>query len=134
MIPTERDERVRTPAERVNGHSNGSLLSRVASDDRVILAVAGEIDLASAEKFSDDVRELTAGENGEIVLNLQDCSFIDSTGIRAVIMLARELEARGQSLVLCGLNGSPRRVFEITGLLDGPDFEIRDGSPNPSAG
>jgi anti-anti-sigma factor len=95
----------------------------------VILAVAGEIDISSAEGFSDDVRALMEGVEGEVVLSLQNCRFIDSSGIRALIMLARELRTRGQTLVLSGLNGGPRRVFEITGLLDGRDFEIRDGSP-----
>jgi anti-anti-sigma factor len=124
LVPKERDERLDAPGERVNGHSG--LLSRVASDDGVILAVAGEIDIATAEEFSEGVCALTAGEKGEVVLNLEGCDFIDSTGLRAVILLARELQSRGQMLVLSGLNGSPRRVFEITGLLDGPDFEIRD--------
>jgi anti-anti-sigma factor len=98
----------------------------------VILAVAGEIDISSAEEFSDDVRAQMEGVEGEVVLSLQNCGFIDSTGIRALIMLARELRTRGQTLVLSGLNGGPRRVFEITGLLDGRDFEIRDAAPDVS--
>jgi anti-anti-sigma factor len=73
------------------------------------------------------------GVEGEVVLSLQNCGFIDSSGIRALIMLARELRTRGQTLVLSGLNGGPRRVFEITGLLDGRDFEIRDAAPDVSA-
>jgi anti-sigma B factor antagonist len=128
----ERDERAPATGEQVNGHSNGDLVSRVASDDHVILAVAGEIDISSAEKFSDGVRALTAGENGEVVLDLRGCDFIDSTGLRALILLARELRARGQTLVLSGLNDGPRRVFEITGLLQGPDFEIREAATEMS--
>ena len=99
----------------------------------MILAVAGEIDISSAEEFSDDVRALVEGAEGEVVLSLQDCGFIDSTGIRALILLARELRTRGQTLVLSGLNGEPRRVFELTGLLDGRDFAIRDEAPYMSA-
>jgi stage II sporulation protein AA (anti-sigma F factor antagonist) len=99
----------------------------------VILAVAGEIDLSNAEEFSDGVRALMDGE-GEVVLSLQNCGFIDSTGIKVLIMLARELRTRDQTLVLSGLNGGPRRVFEITGLLDGQHFEIRDAAPDVSAG
>ena len=73
------------------------------------------------------------GAEGEVVLGFQDCGFIDSTGIRALIMLARELRTRGQTLVISGLNGGPRRVFEIAGLLDGRDLEIRGEAPDLNA-
>jgi anti-anti-sigma factor len=127
LIPKERNQRPLAPGEQVNGHANGRSLSRVASpDDGVILAFAGEIDLSTAEEFRDDLCELTDGEKGEVVLDLENCGFIDSTGLRTLIMLGRELRTRGQTLVLTGLKDAPRRVFEITGLLDGPDFVIRD--------
>jgi stage II sporulation protein AA (anti-sigma F factor antagonist) len=134
LVPKELDERPLTRGEQVNGLSNGHSLSRIASaGNGVILAVAGEIDLSNAEEFSDGVRALMDGE-GEVVLSLQNCGFIDSTGIKVLIMLARELRTRDQTLVLSGLNGGPRRVFEITGLLDGQHFEIRDAAPDVSAG
>lgn len=134
MIAKELDERPLTRGEQVNGHSNGHSLSRIASaGNGVILAVAGEIDLSNAEEFSDGVRALKDGAEGEVVLSLQDCGFIDSAGIRALIMLARELRTQDQTLVLSGLNGGPRRVLEITGLLDGRVFEIRDAAPDMSA-
>ena len=123
MTPTELGARPLTRDERVNGLS----LSRVSSGhDDVILAVAGEIDISNAEELVDGVRSLVDGAEGEVVLRLQDCGFIDSIGIKALIVLARELQTRGQTLVLSGLNGEPRRVFEITGLLRGRDFAIRD--------
>ena len=126
MTPTELGARPLTRDERVNGPS----LSRISSGhDDVILAVAGEIDISNAEDLADDVRSLVDGAEGQVVLGLQDCGFIDATGIKALIVLARELQTRGQTLVLSGLNGEPRRVFEITGLLDGREFAIRDHAP-----
>ena len=123
MTPTELGARPLTRDERVNGPS----LSRISSGhDDVILAVAGEIDISNAEDLADDVRSLVDGAEGQVVLGLQDCGFIDATGIKALIVLARELQTRGQTLVLSGLNGEPRRVLEITGLLGGRDFAIRD--------
>jgi anti-sigma B factor antagonist len=129
LISKELDGRPQTRGEPVDGYS----LSRIAAaGNGLILAVAGEIDISSAEEFGDDVRALVDGADGEVVLSLQNCDFIDSTGIRALIRLAQELRTRGQTLVLSGLNGEPRRVFEITGLLDGQDFELRDAAPDMS--
>jgi anti-sigma B factor antagonist len=95
----------------------------------MILAVGGEIDISNAEEFGDEMSSLVDGANEEVVLNLQDCGFIDSTGIKALIKLARELRTRGQTLVLSGLNGGPQRVLELTGLLDGGDFTVRGDAP-----
>ena len=131
MIPTELEARPLTRGEQVNGHS----LSAIASaDDGVTLAVAGEIDISNAEEFVEDVRSLNGGAENEVVLDLQNCGFIDSAGIRALIVLARELRTRGETLVLSRLNGEPRRVLELTGLIDGLDFAIRDEAPDMNPG
>lgn len=123
MISKELNGRPLTRAEQVDGHS----LSRIAfPGNGVILVVEGEIDISSAGEFSDHARALTEGAEGEVVLSFENCGFIDSTGIRALIGLAWELRTRGQTLVLSGLNGQPRRVLELTGLLDRRDFELRD--------
>lgn len=90
------------------------------------MTVTGEIDISNAERFGDEVRELMDGAEGEVILSLDDCGFIDSTGIKALITLAQELRTQGQTLVLSGLTGGPRRVFEVTGLLDRGAFEVRD--------
>ena len=130
MIPRELNGRPLTRGEQVNGHS----LSRIASaDNGVILAVAGDIDISSAAEFSDGARALMEGAEGEVVLSLENCGFIDSTGIRALIGLAQELRTRGQTLVLSGLNGQPRRVFELTGLVDRREFEMRIQRPDMTA-
>ena len=130
MISTELNGRPLTPGGTAIGHS----LSRIpCAGDGVILALAGDIDISSAEEFSDEVRALMEGAEGEVVLSLENCGFIDSTGIRALIGLARELRTRGQTLVLSGLNGQPRRVFELTGLLDRRDFEMRDPASDKRA-
>jgi anti-sigma B factor antagonist len=129
LILKERDTRPLTTGEQVNGHS----LSRIPSaDDGVILAVVGEIDLSNAEEFVDEVRSLVGGAEGEVVLSLQNLRFIDSIGIGALYMLARELRTQSQTLVLSGLDDQPRRVLELTGLLDGGGpFEIRDAALSP---
>jgi stage II sporulation protein AA (anti-sigma F factor antagonist) len=133
LDPRELDGRPPARPERANGHANGYELARIASGGNgVVLELAGEIDLANAEEFGDQVRGLIDSAEDEVVLNLRDCGFIDSSGIRAVVMLARELRTRGQTLVLAGLNGGPRRVFEIAGLLDRREFELRDAAPGMS--
>jgi anti-anti-sigma factor len=97
---------------------NGYSLSRIARNgDGPTLAISGEIDIANADAFTREVNSLSEGANGQVVLDLQDCFFIDSTGIRALMVLAREQRARGRTLTLSGVAGEPLRVLELSGLL-----------------
>ncbi|HXE98891.1 MAG TPA: STAS domain-containing protein [Solirubrobacterales bacterium] len=82
------------------------------------LAISGEIDISNAEAFTEEVRLLFNGGNGEMTLNLQHCVFIDSAGIRALVVLAQEQQARGRTLKLSGVTGEPERVLRLSGLLD----------------
>ena len=97
----------------------------------LILAVSGEIDLSNVKEFSDRVHLLLNGAKGQLVLDLQNCGFIDSTAIRALVALADELRSRGQTLALSGLTGEPQRVLGLTGLLDSGLFAI-DGEAKGS--
>jgi anti-anti-sigma factor len=98
--------------------ANGYSLSRTARNGDLTLDISGEIDISNAEAFTDQVNSLDGGGDGQLTLDLQKCLFIDSTGIRALMALAKEQQARGQTLELSGVTGEPRRVLGLTGLLD----------------
>ena len=55
---------------------------------RAELVVSGEIDMACATEFLDAVRSIRA--DGPLCLRMTDVSFMDSSGIRALLTLARE--------------------------------------------
>ena len=98
---------------------NGYSLSRTARNGAgVTVALSGELDIANAEAFIDEVHSLIEGADGQVALDLQNCLFIDSTGIRALMVLAQEQQARGQRLKLSGVTGEPLRVLGLSGLLD----------------
>jgi len=98
---------------------SGFSLSRVARDgDGATLAISGEIDIANADAFTDEVHSHLEGADGQVTLDLQNCHFIDSTGLRALVALAEEQRARAQTLKLSGVTGGPLRVLELSGLLD----------------
>jgi anti-anti-sigma factor len=95
----------------------------------VTVAIAGEVDIASAGAFTDELRSLLHGAEGQVTLDFQGCRFIDSTGIRALVALAREQRARGRTLALSRLGGEPLRVLRLSGLLDSKLFATRSESP-----
>ena len=110
--------------------ANGCSLSRIAHNGGgVAVAIAGEVDIASADAFTDELRSLLHGAAGQVTLDFQDCRFIDSIGIKALVALAHEQRARGRTLALSGLGGEPLRVLRLSGLLDSKLFATHPESP-----
>jgi len=54
----------------------------------------------------------------ELVVDLSQVTFLDSTGIRDLIVAEQALAHRGGRLVICGAHGVVRRCLEITGVLE----------------
>jgi anti-sigma B factor antagonist len=89
-------------------------------DEGVVGArVSGEIDPATAPALAGELRALIfTGAPRELVVDLSGVTFIDSTGLRAVIDIHNLMRDRGGVLVLENLSGKARRLLEITGLTD----------------
>ena len=82
---------------------------------RVLLR--GELDMSTVGQFNDVIGQHR--EHGrDVLLDLSELEFIDSTGIRAVIQATEEAQVNGWNM---GINAvlSPQveRVFEMTQLL-----------------
>ena len=80
-----------------------------------VVVISGEIDLAVA----DDLRAtLTKGVDSStaLVIDMSEVTFIDSTGISALVAAARRARERGGWIRLAGPQRSPRRVLTIAGV------------------
>lgn len=84
--------------------------------ESVRLALAGELDMAGAERVDPILQRVEEGSPPLVVLDLREVAFIDSSGLRLVIAAAER--ARGESRRIAIVQGPPRvqRVFELTRL------------------
>jgi anti-anti-sigma factor len=82
------------------------------------VTVRGEVDLATASELESLVRSALAEAPDGVVLDLAQLTFIDSSGLRALVALAKDAESRGTSLALRNLPRHAQRVLELTGLGD----------------
>ncbi len=87
----------------------------------VVIAVSGEVDLATANLLE---RELLRAEQAHwvVAIDLTNVSFLDSTGLHAIMDANLRLRERGGRLLI--VQGPPQvsRVFELTGLSDHLDL------------
>jgi anti-anti-sigma factor len=86
-------------------------ISDEAVDDAVVISLQGELDLAASASLRRHI-ESTAGR--ALVLDLRLVTFVDSSTLRELLRARRELEARGDRLVLAALAPALRRLFELT--------------------
>ena len=96
----------------------GSLALRSERDgDTHVIELLGELDLDGAPRLEEELRRVEASDAQAIIVDLAALEFIDSTGIRLLLMAADRCRADGRLTILKG----PRhvhRVFEITDLVD----------------
>jgi len=89
------------------------------SGDTVTLAVAGELDLASAPLLAAHLDALGTGDcRGAVTLDIGGVAFLDSSGVALLVRVSRRAEDEGWPLRIVGTRPQARRVLEICGLLD----------------
>ncbi|MDF1802658.1 STAS domain-containing protein [Thalassovita sp.] len=71
------------------------------------------IDAAVAIAFKDQMRHLTEGTNAEVILDLSNVSFIDSSGLGAIVAAMKQLGS-ARKLHLAGLMPNVEKVFRLT--------------------
>ncbi len=87
-------------------------LIKLETTDGVLIATVGnEIDLANAPILQRYLMEASHDAQA-MVVSLTECRYIDSSGLRALIHVARRLP--GRFAVVAARNTHVRRVFDIT--------------------
>lgn len=80
---------------------------------QVIHVAENRIDAAVAIAFKDRMRQLTEGGMTEVVLDLGNVSFIDSSGLGAIVAAMKQL-GTARRLHLAGLLPNVEKVFRLT--------------------
>jgi anti-sigma B factor antagonist len=77
-----------------------------------VVTIVGEIDLAVAPAMH---AVLTDGRT-DVIIDLSGVTFLDSSGIAAILRAYRQQTANGHCLSMRGATGPVRRVLQITGI------------------
>ncbi len=91
-------------------------LARHALGDAVVVAVAGELDLFTAPFLRDEVRDAIKQDSARLVLDLQQLSFMDSSGLSVLIEAWRLATSEGGGVSLAAPQAPVARILRTTGL------------------
>jgi anti-sigma B factor antagonist len=96
--------------------ANPQLRCDIAARGRSVrLTLVGELDLATADAFSETSHRLLADGFEHIVLDLRALTFMDSSGLRAVLELHRAAAPLARLEIVDGPD-QVQRLFTLTGL------------------
>jgi anti-sigma B factor antagonist len=95
----------------------GVLSLQIADEgERRLIRVSGELDLANAPTFEAELDQALGNGNGEVVIDMEDLSFIDSTGIALLISAIGRDGGAGRLRFIRSKGLGVQRVLKATGL------------------
>jgi anti-sigma B factor antagonist len=88
----------------------------VVHDGLGLVELSGEVDLYTAPRFKDDLVALVDAGVVDIVIDLSQVTFIDSTALGVIIGGVKRLHERDGRLALVASSRPVVRILDITGL------------------
>ena len=105
----------------------------VTIEGEPVVRVRGELDLSTASVLARVLEALLEDEVADVALDISGLSFIDSSGISALIVAQQDLHKRGRHLSIRSARPTALKVFEIAGLMDFLNVESQS-TQDPAAG
>jgi anti-sigma B factor antagonist len=90
----------------------------------------GEIDIASAPTLQCELERYVHDSEGALLLDCCELSFIDSSGVAALVKAQRVLAEEGRELRVVNADAMTTRVFDVLGLTEA--FHVNE-TPTVSA-
>jgi anti-sigma B factor antagonist len=87
------------------------------SDRRAVIAARGRMNAMTAPAVKARIQELVAAGRVELVCDLTQVGFLDSSGLSALVSGLKATRERGGFLKLAGLNEQVAKIFKLT-MLD----------------
>jgi anti-sigma B factor antagonist len=84
--------------------------------------VSGELDLASTARLQAAVQDALGQGMGRLEIDLRGLSFVDSSGLRSLILLDAQAREQSWTLTLVRPSGAALAVFEMTGTEENLPF------------
>jgi anti-anti-sigma factor len=82
-----------------------------------ILRLHGDIDIDTARHLTERLNALIGNPSAAPVVDLSGVTFIDSTGLGALMRAHQRLRRQGRALALICPAGPARRALEVSGLV-----------------
>ncbi len=84
------------------------------TEGALVISVTGQVHGLNAREFHDKLYKEIIDSDSPVVLDLENLTYINSAGLRSILLVAKRLKGRNTRFVLCCLHGPVKEIFEIT--------------------
>ena len=83
-----------------------------------MLDVVGRMDGSTAPLLQERLALVMAEPRARVLVDLARLDYIGSAGFRILLLAAKRAQETGCRLVLCGISGRVRQLFDVGGFLE----------------
>jgi anti-anti-sigma factor len=83
-----------------------------------VVKLRGDLDLGSADDLRERLNDVALDGKPEVVVDLRDLAFLDSSGLRELIVASRSAATIGRRFALIAGRDEIQRVFKISGTAE----------------
>ncbi len=91
-----------------------------------LVQTAGRMDAESAPQFETACEQYLREGSTHIVVDLAQLQYVSSMGLRSFLVIAKQAKAKGGGVLLCGMKGFVKEVFDMTNVT--PLFTLFDST------
>ena len=82
----------------------------------LVISASGQVHGTNAREFHDNLYKETIVSGNLVVLDLEKLSYINSAGLRSILIVAKTLKGRNTRFALCSLSDSVKKILKIGGF------------------
>lgn len=80
------------------------------------IVVEGEVDLATVEELETAIDRIFSDNSRPLVVDLRESTFMDSTGLKALVMANRKFDESDRSFAVAVSRGPVARLIDLSGV------------------
>ncbi|AOY84778.1 STAS domain-containing protein [Moorena producens JHB] len=81
-----------------------------------VVQPSGILDGTKAASFREEVNQLVQAGGDIILIDFQDVTFMDSSGLGALVLALKTVRAGGSTMSICSVNEQIKMLFELTSM------------------
>ncbi len=87
------------------------------------VGIDGRLDTNAAPELMKKLEEILVAPVKELILDMENCDYIASSGLRAILLAQKKMNGLGGSMLVRNVVDDVMEVFEMTGFADILEFE-----------
>ncbi|MEH2316009.1 STAS domain-containing protein [Nostoc sp.] len=81
-----------------------------------VIKLIGNLNATTSQDFRQNITDVLVSGAKIVLVDFQDVTFMDSSGLGALVLAFKTLRAADTKLVLCSVNEQVRILFELTNM------------------